>query len=253
MHRECEREEIEECGQWQSGRRWGRWGWTDSGIESSRGRKVAVKWELLMGARFILSRQSCVHFSGYLGTCRLSQLSIRSTSTHLGAGQRGGRTDLLLEMPLGSALLSSLMWWIWGSLTEDILTVLLIRLVALNGLDTAQLCMNVLLLMSWLLPQFAKQISSRQKHKQLDDHTGCTSSSTTALHCAIQHCIKTIKLNLVATSHLEVKNKVSTLEMFVMISNCRENCGQLRSVRFGCLVCRGLQWAGQSVCQLLQI
>lgn len=40
----------------------------DGQIESSRGRKVSVKSELPSGARRILSRQSCVHFSGYLGT-----------------------------------------------------------------------------------------------------------------------------------------------------------------------------------------
>ena len=47
-----------------------RWGWTDSEMESRRGREVAVKWELLSAAWFISPRQSGGHFFflGYLGT-----------------------------------------------------------------------------------------------------------------------------------------------------------------------------------------
>lgn len=78
--RECEMGGRRRNGD-RSGRRGGRRGCTDSVMESSRRREVSVKWELLRaqsGARVILSRQSCIHFAGYLGTWQVELLGGQS-------------------------------------------------------------------------------------------------------------------------------------------------------------------------------
>ena len=117
--------------------RGGRWGWTDSEMESSRGGEVAVKWELLSAAWFLSPRQSSGHFFlGYLGSWQVEPALNQEHLESLGGVDGGAKSTLHRDWPfikkiaLASVLLlSSLTWWMWHSVIDDIFAAQLTWLV----------------------------------------------------------------------------------------------------------------------------